>query len=435
MKCLAIDIGSTSVKGAALDVQRGCVNEPVTTAFPAPLSGLPAGWVEVDPQAVCDAVAKVLAKLVEAAPEAERLYCAGQMAGLVLIDDAGRPLSNYISWRDQRTLAEATPGHSFLDSIRSRLEVAGLFGGLGGELHSGSTTALLAWLREHDRLPLGAIPTNIADFVVGRLIGKPIPMHVTQAVGMLDLANSRWHRDAFATLGLGNQRLPLLSHTEEAVGTIALAGHSLQVFGSYGDQQCALRGAGLQPDELSLNVSTGSQVSRRVTAFRPGRFLTRKYFFSDYLNTVTHLPAGRSLNVLVDLLTELARHEGIALRDPWKVIHEQAQAIEATDLDVDLAFFRGPLGSRGQIAGITTENLTVGHLFHASFRAMADNYQQVAGWLGPADWTAVVLSGGLTQSAPLLRRFLEQRFAVPLRESAGEETLLGLLDIARTTVP
>jgi len=42
------------------------------------------------------------------------------------------------------------------------------------------------------------------------------------------------------------------------------------------------------------------------------------------LNTITHLPAGRSLNVLVDLLTELARAEGLVLADPWKFIAESA---------------------------------------------------------------------------------------------------------------
>jgi hypothetical protein len=192
---------------------------------------------------------------------------------------------------------------------------------------------------------------------------------------------------------------------------------------------------GLRPDELSLNISTGSQVSRRVPEFLPGAYLTRKYFLGDYLNTVTHLPAGRSLNTLVDLLTELARAEGIVVCDPWNTIHRRAMEVETTDLTVDLAFFRGPLGSRGRIDGITTENLSVGHLFHAAFRAMADNYVRVAGGFGTRDWKAVVLSGGLTQSAPLLRQILEQRFPVPIRESAREETLLGLLDIAMSTGP
>ena len=63
--------------------------------------------------------------------------------------------------------------------------------------------------------------------------------------------------------------------------------------------------------ELSINISTGSQVSRRTDRLEPGEVQTRAYFHGDLLQTITHLPAGRSLNVLVRLLTEVARAEGM----------------------------------------------------------------------------------------------------------------------------
>lgn len=184
--------------------------------------------------------------------------------------------------------------------------------------------------------------------------------------------------------------------------------------------------------ELSLNISTGSQVSQRTAAWRPGAFQSRRYFFGDWLNTVTHLPAGRSLNVLIDLLTELAAAEGIVLRDPWGSLMRKVADAADSDLDVDLSFFAGPLGDRGRIDGITTANLTAGGLFHAAFRSMADNYARCAEWLDPdGSATSVVLSGGLTKSAPVLRRMIAERFDRPLREADAEETLLGLLRLAR----
>jgi sugar (pentulose or hexulose) kinase len=98
MKCLGIDIGSTSIKGAVLDLQQRAVGKLVTCPFPAPLDGLPTGWMEIDPRPVCDAVDFILTTLIDEAPEADRLYCSGQMGGLILIDDDVRALSNYISW-------------------------------------------------------------------------------------------------------------------------------------------------------------------------------------------------------------------------------------------------------------------------------------------------------------------------------------------------
>lgn len=340
MKCLGIDIGSTTIKGAVLDVRRRAVSDVVRRTFPEPLEGLPVGWVEINPLAVCEEVAQVLSALIAAAPEADRIYCTGQMGGLVAVDEEWRPLSNYISWRDQRTLGPGLSGEPFLDELRTRWEEAGVFVGLGRELPPGAATAILAWLRQHNRLPRYAMPTTIADFVLGRMIGKPIPMHVTQASGMLDLSSTDWHHAALDLAKLGDVRLPSLAPSDESVGYLKLAGHRFEIFGSYGDQQCALRGVGLQPDELSVNISTGSQVSRRVTEFIPGPYLTRKYFFGDYLNTVTHLSAGRSLNMLVDLLSELARAEGVVLRDPWKTIQTRALAVDTRDITVDLAFFQ-----------------------------------------------------------------------------------------------
>jgi hypothetical protein len=105
--------------------------------------------------------------------------------------------------------------------------------------------------------------------------------------------------------------------------------------------------------------------------------------------------------------------------------------VDDTDLEIDLAFFQGSLGNRGSIENISTGNLSVGTLFLAAFRAMADNYLRIAERFSTMDWTGVVLSGGLTQKVPRLRSLLKDRFTVPLRESAGEETLAGLLDIAR----
>lgn len=434
MQCLGIDIGSTSIKGAVLDLATMQVGEPVVCAFPPPVTGLSAGRVEVSSRAICMAVESVLSKLVAKSPDANRLYFSGQMGGVILIDERGRAVSNYISWRDQRTVQPNAAGQSTLESMRDCWESNGYLTNLGRELQPGSMSTLLAWLKKQRQLPHDVIPCPVADFVIARLVGQPIPMHATHAIGMLDLQRDEWHRTALEAIGLGNLPLPELALKVSRVGTAQIGGHSFQVYGSFGDQQCALRGARLQREELSLNVSTGSQVSRRTSQFQPGPYQSRKYFFGDYLDTVTHIPAGRSLNVLVELLTELGQADGLAFPNVWKVIQEKVEAVSESDLDVDLSFFAGPLGDRGCISGITTENLTVGNLFHAAYRSMAENYRTLADRFQPADWKSIVLSGGLTQGAPRLRKLIQQRFTAPMRESAGEETLLGLLDIAQMTV-
>lgn len=433
MIAIGIDIGSTSIKGAALDLATSTVLAPISRPFPAPELGLPNGWIEIDPWKVCSVVDELLSKLMEQSPKPELLCVSGQMGGLILLDQHSKPLTNYISWRDQRTIGSAASESAF-SMVSQRWASSGFFPELGRELQAGSTTVLSAWLRENKLLPKGATPRTIGDFVVSRLVGHATPMHATHAIGMIDLNSDQWHYAAFEAIGIETLQLPELVFTECCVGQTYVCGAELQVYGSYGDQQCALRGAGLQRDELSLNISTGSQVSRRAAIFQPGNYQSRKYFFGDTLNTVTHLPAGRSLQSLVDLLTEVAKAQALPLDNVWQTINQKVEAVTDTDLQVDLAFFQGPCGNRGHIENVSTENLSVGTLFHSAYCAMAETYAKIATRFTPQDWNRIVVSGGLVQSAPRLKSLLQERFSAPLRQCGEEETMLGLLDIAKNSV-
>lgn len=432
MNVLGLDIGSSTIKGAVLDLRQGAVRNIVREHFPHAIAGLPAGFYEIDPLAVATAAARVIDRLVHAEPSATALFVTGQMGGIVLVNRTGDPVTNYLSWRDQRSRERHPSGVSYLQAIRARWTDRE-FAELGSELQAGSATSLLFWLAEQRQLPPNVIPATIADFAIARLCQTLPRMHSTHALGLLNLSSGTWHTTALAALGLVELAWPELDELQGPIGTWESSGKRLPCYVALGDQQCALRGAGLQEGELSLNVSTGSQVSRRTSSLELGPYQTRPYFDGAYLNTITHLPAGRSLNVLVDLLTELARAHGVTLDKAWDYIAKAAAGADGGGLACDLAFFAGPLGDRGSVRGISTENLTVGNLFHAALVNMADNYAACADRLWPdRGWKQIALSGGLSQSLPVLRTLIEQRFAAPIRESvATEETLLGLLDVAR----
>lgn len=433
MYCLGVDVGSSSIKGAILDLETGTVGGIVRQPFPAALPGLPSGYFEIEPRAVVDAVSSVIQTLLRSNPVPAGIFFSGQMGGVILVDPANRPVTNYLSWRDQRTLQQTAPGGTTLDALRA-IWCHNELAEVGNELQPGSVTSLLFWLARQNRLPPAALPATIADFAISQMCHCEPQMDPTHAIGLLHLAEGSWHHSALAALGLDQLRWPALSDYRQPVGYLQHQGRQIPCHSSFGDQQCALKGVGLTRDELSLNISTGSQVSQRTATFQPGPYQSRRFFDGDFLNTITHLPAGRSLNVLVDLLTELAQAEGITLAKPWETIADRAAAANGDGLTVNLAFFAGPLGSTGNMEGITTENLTVGNLFHEAFRNMADNYLLCANRLHPQRGNCpLAISGGLTRSAPVLKRLIQERFGVPIRESTEtEETLLGLLEVGRT---
>ena len=147
------------------------------------------------------------------------------------------------------------------------------------------------------------------------------------------------------------------------------------------------------------------------------------------MHTITHIPAGRSLTVLEALLTELPRLAGVKIENAWQFIQESTATATGGGLTCDLSFFASAMGSDGRISGITTENLTVGNLFHAAFEFMADSYLTCSRRLSPQPtWNQLAISGGLVQSFGPLRKNIEARFGLPIREVAEqEESLLGLM--------
>ena len=427
MRCLGLDIGSSTIKGAVLDLDSGAVQSIVKEPFPDPVSGLPSGWSEVDTGEVVARTQSVISQLLMLAPDAKSLFLCGQMGGAVLVDQSNSPRTRYLSWRDQRTLSGA------LEQVQSRL--APFMPQLGNELKPGSMTCLLYWLQQAGLLEAGWRPSTIGDFVISQLTGALPRMEGTQAIGLVDLKLRGWNMQAFGSLGLDQLDWGEMANATTPVANCTIDSRELAVYPTLGDQQCALRGVGLQVGDLSINVSTGSQVSEVTSEFTPGSYQSRYFFNGTFLNTITHVPAGRALNVLVDLLTALPAARGLTVPNPWEVIsREAASAPNGTQgLRCHPAFFDSPIGREGQITGITTDNLTIGNLFRATFESMAETYDQLANRLWPVrDWNRVVVSGGLTRSVPILRELIERKFPAQVVETtADEETLLGLLEIAR----
>jgi hypothetical protein len=99
---------------------------------------------------------------------------------------------------------------------------------------------------------------------------------------------------------------------------------------------------------------------------------------------------------------------------------------------VDLNFFPTPLGDRGRIGNIRADNLTLGHLFRAAFKNMADSFYDCALQLSPEkSWKGLLFSGGVACKLEALREEVRKRFATNCRITPiDEDTLFGLLILA-----
>ncbi len=433
MSLIALDVGTSSIKGAVIEPETLQVKHIHRVPFPDPVPNLPSFFYEVDPARILNAVRGAIATLLPCAPGCEGIVMCGQMGGLILANERGEPLSNYISWKDQRPVMDHPSGAgSHFDVMVQRLGSEECRR-LGNEVRPGLPVSFLFWFAEERRpLPMGATACSLTDFIVANLCRTAPGADATNAVGALNLETRDWHYDAFARLGLNGIRWPALHDLREPIGRLDLGSTSLPCYTPIGDHQCALAGASIGYEELSVNISTGSQVSLLTPEFQPGRYQTRPYFDGLFLNTITHIPAGRSLNTLVGLLSELAKAQHSPVDDPWSYIAEAVTKVDDTDLAVDLAFFPSPVGQSGGITNIREGNLTVGSLFYAAYRNLAESCHECALRLSPEkSWKTVVFSGGLARETDLLRKMLVEKLRRPYRLSvATEETLVGLLALA-----
>jgi sugar (pentulose or hexulose) kinase len=434
MSFIAIDLGTTFIKGAVLDLDGLRLHHIQRLPFPDPLPNLPPLFYEVDPNAVVATVRALIADLLAHALDCEGIVMCTQMHGLVLCNEQGAALSNVITWQDQRVLTPHLAGAgSYFERLRDQLS-AQERRQLGNELQPSRPLCFLYWLAQNSQLPPDAIPAGIPDFVIANLCNAVPRMELTSgaAHAALNLETLDWHQPMLDRLGLGDLRWPQLVAFGEVIATLAIEGKTLPFYTPVGDHQCALVGAFLGADELSLNISTGSQVSLLTEQRMLGDYQTRPFFDGRFLNTITGVPAGRALNHLVELLIELPRAQGLEVADPWHYIVEAAGRIHESDLDVNLAFFDSAGGQNGHITHIREDNLNVGHLFYAAFQNMAENYARSAQRLSAQpSWQRIVFSGGLAQKIPLLRTIIQRKFETKTRLCAStEDTLLGLLALA-----
>ncbi len=149
-RAIGIDIGSSSIKGAILDLELSRLMEVRSKPFPAPRTGQPPRHFVVPFEAIVEQVRALIEELLSLDPESSihQIFFSSQMGGIVIDDSAPQPSSVYISWRDERTTEKRVHGGSYVDEVRDRLGESCIVS-LGNELKPGSTLALLYWLNQN----------------------------------------------------------------------------------------------------------------------------------------------------------------------------------------------------------------------------------------------------------------------------------------------
>jgi sugar (pentulose or hexulose) kinase len=207
----------------------------------------------------------------------------------------------------------------------------------------------------------------------------------------------------------------------------------------YGDHQCSVLGAENDHQTVSLNLGTGSQVSKIIpedkiaSIARNNQLQKRPYFNTDYLVCVTHIPSGRVLNQFI----------GLFKGDIWKDVQKLSLAdVKKATLRFDLSVFNDAWGFSG---GGSVTNLQEGGISYHNFissliRSYIFQYIRIVNMLEESLKTksdSIILSGGVAQRIPAIKKLLTAELSRKIIQKRvfkdRDEAILGLKKILLQT--
>lgn len=212
---IGIDLGTSALKLLLVDTQGNIVNT-VTNSYdvhyPAP------GWSEQYPSDWWNALTTGIKELIEGInpDEIKGMSAAGQMHGLVILDENDEVIRPTILWNDGRTAKET----EYLNTVIGKDRLAELTANIA---FAGFTAPKLLWVQKNERENFEKIAKIMLpkDYLNYRLTGVHA-CDYSDASGMLllDVKNKCWSAEMIEVCGISEAQLPKLFNSYEAIGTL-----------------------------------------------------------------------------------------------------------------------------------------------------------------------------------------------------------------------
>lgn len=218
---LGIDSGTQSTKTIALDLDSGELVAQAQETYGL-IEGLPGGHLEQHPdiwvQATAKTVADVLQQIGARRHEVRGIGVSGQQHGLVVLDEADRPVRPAKLWCDTSTAPQCETMARHFGGQGAIIAKA------GNAMLPGYTAPKILWLKENEPDNFAATRSILLphDYLNFWLTGvKRMEYGDASGTGILDVRRRQWHEELvnFIDPRLWNM-LPPLGSSAEAHGTL-----------------------------------------------------------------------------------------------------------------------------------------------------------------------------------------------------------------------
>ena len=286
-----IDVGTTGVKVMILDLEGNVVGKAYRE-YPVELPH--DGWVEQDFELVADKTFEASREAVadsKVDPESiQGVGIGGQRATVGFLDEAGKPICNFLSWQDNRAITE-------IDYIKSVMDPVKLYQIQGQPITPTFSLEKLIWMKNKQPEVYGKIKKMVfaSDYILYRFGADQLVSEITNAgcSSMVDLENRCWSEEIFEAFDLNMDWTCPLVKPGDTVGkvteeTAALCGFSAgtPIIATSGDNQLATLGVGvLTPGDACLTLGTSGVL---IAA-------TEKPVYADDCATMVNMAASENL--------------------------------------------------------------------------------------------------------------------------------------------
>lgn len=419
---LGIDIGSTTISAAVIDLENPEHTEAYNIPNNSALSPASKSFYEQDAEKIYSDVLKLTELIISSYPNIKSIGVTGQMHGILYTDKDGNAISPLYTWQDKRADEKFCGNLSYCDKI---FKITGktIFSGFGFATHFYNTKN-------------GLLPSNahsfcsIMDYIVMKLTNSNLPIihtSVAASFGLFDINSSVFDLDAIKKLGLHNITLPQITVDYTLAGKYK----SYPVSVAIGDNQASFIGSVRDIDNTILvNIGTGSQISYLSDTEKPNNDLELRPLAKDkFILCGSALCGGKAYAILEKFFKSFATSAFSNTSSQYTVLNnlaEDAYKSGQKPLDVNTTFCgkRGNPGIFGSILDITEDNFTPGQLALGFIYGICRELHEFID--KNTDKNIVVASGNAVRKIPIMKNVLEDIFNMPVLVSyAKEEASVG----------
>ena len=287
---IGIDLGTSAVKLLLVSAD-GRILNTVTKEYP--LYFPHPGWSEQNPADWWNACVDGIRELMQGfdASDVKGIGCAGQMHGLVALDENDDVIRPAILWNDGRTQKET----DYLNNVIGKDVLSQRTANIA---FAGFTAPKILWMKENEPELFEKISKIMLpkDYINYRLTGV-FATEYSDAAGMLllDVKNKRWSEEMMRDCFVKASQLPELKESFDAAGMLSSEaakllglGEDVKVVAGAGDNAAAAVGTGTVGDgDCNISLGTSGTIFISSDKFAVDSFNALHSF--DHANGKFHL--------------------------------------------------------------------------------------------------------------------------------------------------